>query len=87
MKLGWGAILMQESITFGATQLIDDAYPLRVRVDKSSKLLKSSDLLIDQIRSIDNKRLIDGPLYHCDRSLMQIVYEAVGEVMGVDLAK
>lgn len=67
------------------TQLIDDAYPLRVRIDKSSKLLKSSDLLIDQIRSIDNKRLIDGPLLHCDRSLMHTVYEAVGEVMGVNL--
>jgi len=67
------------------TELIDDAYPLRIRINKSSKLLKSSDLIIDQIRAIDNQRLIDGPLFHCDRSLMQKVYKAVGEVMGVDL--
>ena len=44
------------------TNLIDDANPLRIRVQKQDRLEKDSDLLIDQIRAIDNKRLIDGPL-------------------------
>ena len=34
------------------SQLIDDAYPLRVRLRATNKLKIDSDLLIDQLRSI-----------------------------------
>ena len=44
------------------TRLIDEAEPLRLRVTASSRLQKDSDLLIDQLRAIDNRRLVQGPL-------------------------
>jgi len=40
------------------TQLIDDAEPLRFRVNKKENLLKDLDLLVAQIRAIDKNRLI-----------------------------
>lgn len=44
------------------TKLIDNAEPLRIRINARENLQKNSDLLIDQIRSIDNKRLKQGAL-------------------------
>jgi mRNA interferase MazF len=42
------------------TRIVDDAEPLRVRVPAGTKgLIKRSDILIDQIRAIDNRRLCD----------------------------
>jgi len=67
------------------TNLIEDAEPLRLRVKPADDLDKESDLLIDQIRSIDNKRLIKGPLTSCKIQFMERVYTAVAEVMGFDL--
>ena len=43
------------------TQLVDDAEPLRIRVRASGSLKKESDALIDQMRAIDNRRLVQGP--------------------------
>jgi mRNA interferase MazF len=42
------------------THLIEDAQPLRLRVKANERLEKDSDILIDQIRAIDNKRLIEA---------------------------
>ena len=42
-----------------STQLIDDAEPLRYRVKAQDKLEQDSDVLIAQIRSIDNDRFIE----------------------------
>ncbi len=41
------------------TSLINDARPLRYRVEKRDSLKQSSDLLIAKIRAIDNSRLIE----------------------------
>ncbi len=41
------------------TSLIDDAEPIRMRISGRDKLLKDSDLIITQIRSIDNSRFIE----------------------------
>lgn len=41
------------------TSLIDDAEPIRLRVKKREKLLQDSDLVITQIRSIDNDRFVE----------------------------
>lgn len=67
------------------TNLIDDAEPLRLRIKKKNKLEKDSDLLIDQIRAIDNKRLIEGPFLECSSDFMNHVYQAIIEVMGINL--
>ena len=42
-----------------STSLINDSEPLRTRISKRDKLLKDSDLLLAQVRSIDNSRLIE----------------------------
>ncbi|MCK9491173.1 MAG: type II toxin-antitoxin system PemK/MazF family toxin [Sulfurimonas sp.] len=41
------------------TSLIDDAEPIRMRVEKREKLLEDSDLVITQIRSVDNGRFVE----------------------------
>jgi len=41
------------------TSLIDDAEPLRYRVTSRDKLEKDSDILIANIRAIDNARFIE----------------------------
>ena len=45
-----------------STHLIDEAYPLRYRVSKREDLKQDSDLLCDQIRAIDNQRIISNRL-------------------------
>ena len=59
------------------TSLVDNASPLRIRVNAQDKLAKDSDLLIDQVRAIDNKRLVQGPLTTVTKDQMKFVYEAV----------
>ncbi|GAA5251937.1 type II toxin-antitoxin system PemK/MazF family toxin [Candidatus Rickettsia kedanie] len=64
------------------TNLIADAFPLRIRIKAHNKLERDSDLLIDQIRSIDNKRLILGPLAICSPLIMKTIYKAILEIIG-----
>lgn len=65
------------------TNLIDDAEPLRIRVPARGSLSQESDLLIDQLRAIDNRRLIKGPLGSIAPSLMMQVNEAVRQVLDL----
>ncbi len=41
------------------TSLVDDAEPLRMRITKREKLLKDSDVILAQIRAIDNTRFVE----------------------------
>jgi mRNA interferase MazF len=66
------------------TNLIDDAEPLRFRITAQGRMEQDSDLLVDQLRAIDNKRLIEGPLAKLGDDLLKRVYQAVGEVLGVE---
>ena len=63
------------------TNLIEDVEPLRLRLTARDGLKKDSDLLIDQIRSIDNNRLIKGPLGKCDLNFMKVVQRAILDVI------
>ncbi len=63
------------------TNLIDGAEPLRVRI-KPEKL-KASDVLIDQIRAIDNRRLIKGPVVRLSSSTMTRIEAALREVLDL----
>ena len=67
------------------TNLIESAEPLRLRIPAQAGLDKDSDLLVDQLRAIDNKRLVDGPLLQLDDEAQRRVYQAVGEVLGLEL--
>ena len=66
------------------TNLVDDAEPLRIRVHAQSSLRRDSDLLIDQLRAIDNRFLVQGPLSRLDQASMDRVATAVREVLGLD---
>jgi len=63
------------------TNLIEDAQPLRFRVKAQDQLEKDSDLLIDQMRAIDNMRLIDGPLTQLSSEQMRYVYQSIYEII------
>ena len=67
------------------TNLIDNAEPLRIRVKSREKLTRDSDLLIDQVRAIDNRRITSGPIAHLEPELMKRVYQAILEVIGMNL--
>lgn len=68
------------------TNLVAEAEPLRLRITADGNLDKDSDLLLDQLRAIDNKHLIDGPLHILNETEMHRVYSAVVEVMGMENA-
>jgi mRNA interferase MazF len=65
------------------TNLVDDAEPLRIRVPASGRLRRQSDLLIDQLRAIDNRRLTQGPLTRLDKPLLQRVGGAIRETLDL----
>ena len=65
------------------TNPIENAHPLRIRIHARDLLEKDSDLLIDQIRAIDNKRFVQGPLTILPSKQMKFIYEAISEVMGM----
>jgi mRNA interferase MazF len=66
------------------THLIEMAFPLRVRLKAQDKLEKNSDLLVDQIRAIDNKRLVgEAFLTQISEKKMIEIQQAICDVMGV----
>ena len=68
------------------TRLIDDAEPLRLRLSARDRLEQDSDLLIDQLRAIDNRSLMLGPLTTCPREFIERVYRAIQEVLDIPSA-
>lgn len=64
------------------THLITGAEPLRLRLPARERLLKDSDVLIDQIRAIDNRRLIDGPLTSLTQIELNCLLAYVTEILG-----
>lgn len=68
-----------------STRLIENAAPLRLRLSARDRLDQDSDLLIDQIRAIDNQRLVTGPLTLLGAEEMSRIYPAIMEVMGIEL--
>lgn len=68
-----------------STRLVDDAEPLRLRLPAQGDLDKDSDLLPDQLRAIDNRRLIKGPLLQCTPEFMAKVDAALLEMLDIAL--
>jgi mRNA interferase MazF len=65
------------------TRLTDNAEPLRLRLPAQGRLKKDSDLLLDQLRAIDNHRLVEGPLLQCSPEFMARVDTALIEVLDL----
>ncbi|RJQ46062.1 MAG: type II toxin-antitoxin system PemK/MazF family toxin [Gaiellales bacterium] len=65
------------------TNLIDDAEPLRIRVSAAGQLRHESDLLVDQLRAIDNRRLTKGPIARLSKPQMAKVGRAIRDVLDL----
>lgn len=71
----------------GTTQVYRDAqgdgYPLRISLGKVGTLKEETDLLVDQIRTISNRRLMgDKPLADLGRTHMKRVEDALRILVG-----
>jgi mRNA interferase MazF len=66
------------------TRLVDDAEPLRIRISAAGKLPKTSDLMMDQMRAIDNLRLVKGPLHRLSNVQMKHIGIAFLELIGIE---
>jgi mRNA interferase MazF len=64
------------------TQLIEDAAPLRFRVRAQEKLRADSDVMIDQVRTIDNTRIASDSLVTLDRTQIAEIEEYLKIVLG-----
>lgn len=65
------------------TRLQDDAEPLRIRIRSSGRLRKDSDALIDQVRAIDHRRLVKGPLSCLHPTQLDAVGKALLDVFDL----
>jgi mRNA interferase MazF len=63
------------------TQTVAAAEPLRIRIRASGTLKRDSDALIDQVRAIDNRRLVQGPLSRLQPQQLTAVEHALLEVL------
>ena len=63
-----------------STDLIDDVEPIRMRIEKRDKLEKDSDIVITQIRAIDNSRFIEK-LTTLDTNELDKINKLLFEVM------
>lgn len=65
------------------TNAISGAEPLRIGLAASGGLRQSSDLLIDQLRAIDHRRLVEGPLLRLGNPLMTRIGHAIKELLDL----
>ena len=68
-----------------STVLIDEAYPLRYRINKRDKLEKTSDILCDQIRALDNARIIPNLLTTLNFKEMLEIDKQIKIVLDIEL--
>ncbi len=66
------------------SQLADNAAPLRLRLHARGQLRVDSDIMIDQVRTIDNRRLSGDALAELTSMEMVQVEEYLKIVLGVE---
>jgi len=66
-----------------STYLIEEAYPLRYRVSRRDALEQDSDILCDQIRAIDNQRIIAEKLAELSWQEVFEIDEQLKIVLGI----
>ncbi|WP_323658132.1 type II toxin-antitoxin system PemK/MazF family toxin [Aliarcobacter butzleri] len=64
-----------------STHLVDDAEPIRMRINKKEKLKEDSDLVITHIRAIDNNNRFIEKLTTLNNVQMQKIKELFEEVI------
>ncbi len=64
-----------------STSLIDDAQPIRMRITKRENLEKDSDVVVTQIRAIDNDRFMQK-LASLSHKEMSILKEQLDEIVS-----
>ena len=64
------------------TQLIENTYPLRFRIECRGMLERDSDLLCDQIRAIDVSRLEAGQIASLDTIELEKIEEQVKAILA-----
>ena len=65
------------------TSLVDDAAPLRLRIEASGTLEQDLDVLVDQMRALDNRRLVTGPLTRLSARQQKALDEALRDVLDL----
>ena len=65
------------------TRVVNDAEPLRIRIPAAGDLQRESDVLVDQLRAIDNRTLIRGPLARVGPRVIAKVGQALLEVLDL----
>jgi mRNA interferase MazF len=65
-----------------STVLVDDAEPIRMRIVKRENLKEDSDLVITQIRAIDNDRFIEK-LGKLNKQEIEKLKELFDEIVGI----
>lgn len=66
------AVLDLVSVVALTTNLIDDALPLRVRIQKKSFLKEDSDAMVEQLRSVSKSRVGEKITYLTDEELLLV---------------
>ena len=68
-----------------STYLINDAYPLRYRIRKRDFLEKDSDLLCDQLRTIDNNRIVGDKLTNLAYKEMLEIDKQIKIILDIEI--
>ena len=64
------------------TSIVDNSYPLRYRIQKRDKLVETSEILCDQIRSIDVNRLHTNIITSLTKEEMILIEDQVQIILG-----
>jgi mRNA interferase MazF len=65
------------------SRLVENAAPLRFRIDARDDLKKASDVMVDQVRTIDNRRITGEPLTRLSARELAEVDEYLKIVLGL----
>ena len=66
-----------------STRLIDESEPIRVRLRARESLQKDSDILLDQVRAIDNRRFKGSAIAQCPAATLAKVDEALRQMLDL----
>jgi mRNA interferase MazF len=64
------------------TNLIDDALPLRIRIEKRENLEKDSDAMIEQIRAVSKSR-IENRVAKLNKKELELVENGIKEMLNL----